>query len=58
MIVSSNGLSVIVPAYNEEKNILKILQNLNEQTLSGFEVVVIDDGSQDNTASIVKNYTS
>lgn len=45
---------VIIPAYNEAKFIAKVLQKLS---LSGFEeVVVIDDGSDDQTFDIAKEY--
>lgn len=56
MIISTNDISVIIPVYNEEKNIINILQSLEEQSLKGFNVIVIDDGSKDMTASLVKEY--
>lgn len=52
-------VSIIVAAYNEEKLIHRCLDSLMEQTLkSDFEVIVIDDGSTDNTYSICKDYES
>jgi glycosyltransferase involved in cell wall biosynthesis len=44
-------VSVLVPAFNEEKTILKILGRVREQHVDDvcFEVIVIDDGSQDGT---------
>ncbi|NIF57285.1 glycosyltransferase family 2 protein [Enterobacter sp. Ap-916] len=54
----SNPLSVIVPAYNEEKNIIKILKQFEQQTISDFEVVIVDDGSIDNTVHLAKNFHS
>lgn len=56
MIISSDNLSVIIPVYNEEKNVINILQSLECQSLTGFNVIVIDDGSKDMTASLVKEY--
>ncbi len=48
-------ISVIVPARNEEKNISYILEDLSEQTCRNFEVIVIDDHSDDNTVKKVKD---
>ncbi|WP_313140447.1 glycosyltransferase family 2 protein [Leclercia sp.] len=56
MRIDSEDLSVIIPAYNEEKNILTILNKLDEQSLNGFRVIVVDDGSVDNTAALVASY--
>ncbi|QLR04781.1 glycosyltransferase family 2 protein [Providencia rettgeri] len=53
-----NKLGIIIPAYNEEKNIGKILESLEHQSICDFEVIVVDDGSSDETATIVKNYKS
>lgn len=50
-------ISVIVPVYNSEKTILELLQALNEQTEKNFELVIIDDGSRDNSMALVKKYT-
>lgn len=49
-------VSIIVPAYNEEKNIDKILQNIFSQTYKNIEVIVVDDGSQDDTKSVCGRY--
>ena len=49
-------VSVIIPAYNVEKYIGETLDSVLTQTYSDFEVVVVDDGSQDQTASIIKQY--
>ncbi|EIX2162843.1 glycosyltransferase family 2 protein [Salmonella enterica] len=49
-------MSIIIPAYNEERNIEKILGLLEKQTIEGFEVIVVDDGSTDNTPLLVSSY--
>lgn len=46
-------ISVVIPTYNEEKNIGKILQYLGEQTLQAHEII-IGDNSTDKTAEIAK----
>jgi len=48
-------ISVIIPAYNEEKHIAQCLQSLNNQTLKPLEVIVVDDGSNDGTLKIIHN---
>lgn len=47
-------VSVLVPAYNEEKVIQKTLQALCKSNYSNFEVLVIDDGSTDNTRKVTE----
>ena len=49
-------VSVIVPMYNKEQKISKCLDSLINQTLREIEIVVVDDGSKDNSAEIVKKY--
>lgn len=47
-------ISVIIPAYNAEKYIKKCLYSLLNQTYKNLEIIVVNDGSQDNTAKIVE----
>lgn len=49
-------VSVIVPVYNMEKYLDKCLNSLVNQTLKDIEIIVIDDGSIDNSSSIIANY--
>ena len=48
-------VSVIVPVYNVEKYIEKCLRSLIDQTYSNIEIIVINDGSPDNSEMIIKN---
>ena len=50
-------LSIIIPVFNEEKTISEMLRKVNEIKISGVEkqVIVINDGSTDATASIIQN---
>lgn len=48
-------LSVIIPTYNEEKSIGECLSSLDKQTYPDFDVVVVDDGSNDGTLRILKD---
>jgi len=49
-------LSIIIPAYNEEKNIGMLLQSIKRQEGVNFEVIVSDAQSTDNTSKIVKSF--
>lgn len=55
-MVIESSVSVIINAYNEEDNISDCLDSLVEQTYDDFELVVIDDGSTDDTVEIVESY--
>lgn len=48
-------VSVIIPTYNREKTILRAMQSVLDQTYTNIEVLIIDDGSTDGTANIVKS---
>lgn len=59
--VLSNGikLSVVIPAYNEEKRIGETLQSVDrylEKQKYGYEIIVVDNGSADGTCDVVKKY--
>lgn len=49
-------ISVIVPAYNAEKYLSRTLDSLLAQTVSGLEIIVVDDGSEDGTGEIAERY--
>lgn len=49
-------ISVIIPAYNEEKYILKTLQSLANQEYPDFEVIVVLSGCTDKTEDVVKRF--
>ena len=48
--------SVIVTTYNREEEIKRTLSSLVDQTYKDFEVLIIDDGSTDNTREIVDGF--
>lgn len=48
-------VSVIIPLYNAEKYIEETMESILNQTYKNIEIVVVDDGSKDQSASIVKN---
>ena len=49
-------ISVILPVYNSEKYISEAIQSVLDQTYSNFELLVLDDGSTDNTLSIINKF--
>lgn len=51
-------ISVIVPCFNSENTIERCLESIINQTYSNIEILVIDDGSSDDTGEIVKKYAS
>lgn len=51
-------VSVIVPFYNVEKYIDKCLNSLVNQTLEDIEIIIVNDGSKDNSETIAKEYAS
>ena len=51
-------ISVIVPIYNVEKYLEKCLDSLVNQTLKDIEIILVNDGSTDNSGQIAKEYVS
>ncbi|MEW6407487.1 MAG: glycosyltransferase family A protein [Patescibacteria group bacterium] len=52
----SPKVSIIIPAYQAEKTIKKCLDSIFPQTFNNFEVIVVNDGSADETLKILKSY--
>ena len=51
-------VSVVIPVYNGEKFIKGAVENVLNQNYPAIEIIIVDDGSTDNTASIIKNLTA
>ncbi len=49
-------ISVIVPIYNAEKKLTRCIQSILNQTISDFELILVDDGSPDNCGAICDEY--
>ncbi len=56
MCDSNPAISVIVPVYNEEKFLRNCLNSIAGQTMRDFEVIVVNDGSTDNSLNIMKEF--
>ena len=48
--------SIVIPVYNVEKYIGKCLDSLVNQTYSNFEVIIVNDGTKDNSQAIIDKY--
>lgn len=51
------NLSIIVPAYNASKSLQTCLESIAREASSGVETIVVNDGSQDDTARIVSSFS-
>ena len=47
-------ISVIIPTYNRERSIIKSVSSVLRQTYHNLELIVVDDGSTDNTETVLK----
>lgn len=48
--------SVVIPAFNRERELPKCIESVLSQTYKDFEIIVVDNGSSDNSKGIVQNY--
>lgn len=48
-------ISVIIPAYNAQRTILETIESVRQQTFQDIEIIVINDGSTDQTSSIINS---
>ena len=49
--------SIVIPCYNIEKYVSKTLESILNQTFQNFEIILINDGSKDNTRKILDDYS-
>lgn len=47
---------MVIPTYNSEKTIIRTLWSVKKQIFKNFEVIIVDDGSQDNTIFLVNKF--
>jgi teichuronic acid biosynthesis glycosyltransferase TuaG len=51
-------VSIITPCFNSGKFIAQTIQSVQNQTYKNWEMIIVDDGSQDNTVSVIKKMAS
>ena len=56
MVRSRPQVSIIIPVYNDESHVADAIESALAQTSASVEVIVVDDGSTDGTADILKRY--
>ncbi|QAR34956.1 O-antigen ligase family protein [Latilactobacillus curvatus] len=49
-------ISLLMPTYNDQETILESLESIRNQTYTNWELIIIDDGSTDNTKQVVNDY--
>lgn len=49
-------ISVIVPVYNVQEYLPECLESLNDQSLEALEIILVNDGSTDNSGAVAKDY--
>lgn len=53
---NSVKISVVIPIYNSEKSLYRCLESIQKQIYKNIEVIMIDDGSQDNSVNICRKF--
>lgn len=56
--MNKSFVSVIIPVYNAEKTILRCVKSILSQVYSNFEIIIVDDGSTDNTWTLISQFNS
>jgi GT2 family glycosyltransferase len=56
--MNAEKVSIIIVTYNSEKDIQKLLPSLLSQTYKNFEIILVDNNSQDRSVELTKNYFS
>lgn len=51
-------ISIIIPAFNAERTIIETLLSIKKQTYQDYEVLIVNDGSTDNTQSLIQDFIS
>ncbi|SDH60225.1 glycosyltransferase family 2 protein [Halanaerobium congolense] len=49
-------ISIVIPMYNAENTIIRALESINKQGINNLEVIIVDDGSTDNSVKVTKEY--
>jgi glycosyltransferase involved in cell wall biosynthesis len=55
-MINNPYFSIIIPTYNRSEKVRQVIQSILCQTFSDFEVLIMDDGSNDNTCKVVEGF--
>lgn len=55
-VIPAALVTVVLPSYNHAKYVVEAIESVRAQTLSNWELIVIDDGSTDNTLAVLQAY--
>ncbi|HEY5667999.1 MAG TPA: glycosyltransferase family A protein, partial [Candidatus Saccharimonadales bacterium] len=56
MKTTRQSVSIVIPAYNEERHLRACLQAIAKQTIQPLEVIVVDNNSTDRTAQVAREF--
>ena len=56
--MSNPTVSVIIPVYNAQEGIKQCIDSLLNQSFTDFEIILINDGSTDNSLEVIKKYAA
>ena len=54
--MSNTTVSVIIPVYNAQEGIKQCMDSLLNQSFTDFEIILLNDGSTDNSLEVIKGY--
>ncbi|UXN58945.1 glycosyltransferase [Phyllobacterium zundukense] len=56
-MINSPKISVIMPSYNHQEFIAEAITSVLNQTISSIQLIIVDDGSSDGSASVIRSFT-
>ena len=54
----TDKVSILIPARNEDENILTLLQSIRQQDYQNYEVIILDDDSEDDTFKVCADFAA